>query len=103
MRMEIIHYAGENLEGILKDGITIIDFYAKWCGPCNRLAEDLEELASERKEGKILKINVDEYDEVAQKYGVMSIPSIFVYKDGEEISHFIGYKDKEEILEIIEK
>lgn len=86
----------EDLNEFIKEGITLVDFYADWCGPCKMLGSVLETM-----DLNIVKINTDTHQELSQKYGVMSIPTVYIYKDGEEKSKFIGFKSKEEITEII--
>ena len=93
----IKYLENESLTDLTKDGITLVDFYADWCGPCKMLGSVLETMD----DLKIVKINTDTYPELAQKYGVMSIPTVFIYKDGKEVNKFIGFKSKEEIKEII--
>ena len=85
-----------NLEELIKEGIVLVDFYADWCGPCKMLGTVLETM-----DLNVIKINTDKFPELAQKYGVMSIPTVYIYKDGIEKSKFIGFKSKEEIIEII--
>ena len=85
-----------NLEELIKEGIVLVDFYADWCGPCKMLGTVLETM-----DLNVIKINTDKFPELAQKYGVMSIPTVYIYKDGAEKSKFIGFKSKEEINEII--
>ena len=80
------------------EGIVIVDFFATWCGPCQMLSPILEELSNSY---KICKINVDENQELAMENGIMSIPTVFIYKDGKQINKFIGYKTKEEIEKLI--
>ena len=99
--MEIIHYDKQNLEELLKNDLVILDFYADWCGPCQMLSEDLEIIATERTAGLIVKINVDKHQNIATKYGVMSIPNIYIYKNNKELTHFVGYKSAEEINDLI--
>ena len=92
----IKYLENENLDDLIKEGIVLVDFYADWCGPCKMLSSVLESM-----DLNVVKINTDKFPELAQKFGVMSIPNVFVYKDGKEITKFIGFKSKEEINEII--
>ncbi len=85
-----------NLNELINDGIVLVDFYADWCGPCKMLGTVLETM-----DLNVIKVNTDKFPELAQKYGVMSIPTVYIYKDGVEQSKFIGFKSKEEINEII--
>lgn len=99
--MEIIHLQDEKLEDLKKEGNVLVDFYADWCGPCKMLGGVLESLSEERADLKIVKINVDQHQDIAGEYGVMSIPAVFLFKDGQETNRFIGYKTLEEIEEMI--
>lgn len=85
-----------DFENIIK-GKVLVDFYADWCGPCKRLAPILEELESI----DVLKVNVDSFDEISRRYGIMSIPTLILFENGEEIKKTIGFKTKEEIKEFI--
>lgn len=98
--MEIIHFKGTALEEVVGNDYTLVDFYADWCGPCKMLAPILEELKDEI---KIIKINVDENDEVAMKYGVMSIPTLVFFKEGKEVHKMVGFSNKEALLDIIKE
>lgn len=87
----------ENLSDLVSSGIHIVDFYADWCGPCKMLGSVLEQL-----EGiSIIKVNTDTHPELAQQFGVMSIPTIVFFKDGKEVKKEVGFKPKEEIEKII--
>lgn len=91
----------ENFDKEIKiDGIVIVDFFATWCGPCQMLSPILEELSTTY---KVCKVNVDENQELAREYGIMSIPTVFIYKDGKQINKFIGYKTKEEIEKLLKE
>lgn len=82
-------------------GTALIDFYADWCGPCKMLSPIIDEIASEREDITIGKINVDECQELAIKYGVMSIPTLIVIKDGKETERLVGLSTKDKILSVI--
>ena len=80
---------------------VLIDFYADWCGPCKMLSPTVDEVAEENDDIKVVKVNVDESQETAVKYQVMSIPTLVVIKNGNEINRSVGVIDKEEILSMI--
>lgn len=82
----------------IKEGIVLVDFYADWCGPCKMMGQVLEEM----KNVNILKVNTDEFDELSSKYGIMSIPTIILFKDGKEIAKNVGLLSKAELEEWIE-
>lgn len=84
----------EDFDAITKEEV-IVDFYADWCGPCKMMGTILEELD----ELNILKLNVDDFPDIARKFGVMSIPTLIKFKDGNEVKKVIGYRTKDELLE----
>ena len=93
----IKHLENENdFDTIIKSKI-LVDFYADWCGPCKMIGPILEELT----DIDVLKVNVDEFQDIANRYGVMSIPTLILFQDGNEKAKLIGLKSKEEIEEII--
>lgn len=81
-------------------GIVLVDFWADWCGPCKMLAPILEEVASETT-AKICKVNVDENGDLSGEYGIRSIPTMIVFKDGEKIDQIVGLRQKAELLDIL--
>ena len=83
------------------DKPVLVDFYADWCGPCRMLAPVLQDISSERSNVKIVKVNVDEAEKVAQRFGIMSIPTLMVFKDGKEVSKKVGLCSKDEIVDMI--
>ncbi len=85
---------------VLKSEKTVIlDFYADWCGPCKMQSPIIDKIAEERQDIKVGKINVDENQGLAEKYGIMSIPTIIIMKDGESVKQFIGLTPKKTIEE----
>jgi len=99
--MALIKYESGNLEEIGSTGYKIVDFYADWCGPCKMMASVLEDIANENPDVTIVKVNVDNQQTLAVKYGVMSIPTIYVYKDNELVEKFIGFRDRSDFDKII--
>ena len=105
---KVIHYAGENaveklLETVVsKEGVTVVDFFANWCGPCRALLPVLDEL-SEEVDYTITKVNVDDYQELAAFYGVRSIPTLVIFKDGKPVDTLVGGRGKETLKEEISK
>ena len=83
---------------------VLVDFWAAWCGPCRMVAPVLEEIAKDY-EGKIkvAKVNVDENSDTATRYGVMSIPTMMLFKNGEPVETIVGFRQKEALSEIIDK
>lgn len=102
---EIIEFKGEKFEEIVaSETPSIVDFWAPWCGPCRMIAPVLEEIAEEMKGSiKILKVNVDDYPGIAQKFGIMSIPTLLFFKNGENRGKIIGAVPKKEILKKIKE
>lgn len=89
-------------EVLRSDQPVLVDFYADWCGPCRMLAPVLEEIAREYEGGvKVGKVNVDEQMELAQKFDVSSIPLLVVFKDGQPVAKSLGYRPKEEIVNLL--
>lgn len=85
-------------------GVVLVDFYADWCGPCKMIAPVLEELAAEFDgRAKICKVDVDNNDELASKYGIRSIPTLIIFKNGQEAEKSVGFSSKEALKAKIEK
>lgn len=102
-KMEILKVTEGNFEEeVLKSNKTVlIDFYADWCGPCKMLSPIVEQVAGENPDVKVVKINVDEQQELAINYDVMSIPTLVVIKNGQEVNRSIGLIGKSEIINLI--
>lgn len=97
--MSAIVITKENFDSeVLKaEGTVLVDFWATWCGPCRMLSPIVDEVASERPDVKVGKINVDEQPELAQQFGIMSIPTLLVFKNGEKVQESVGLIPKEKV------
>lgn len=96
--MSVVKLNQENFDAAVKSGKALVDFYADWCGPCRMMAPILEAVASERADLTVAKVNVDESAELASRFGVMSIPTLVVLEDGEEIKRIVGARPKDALL-----
>ena len=101
--MEVLKITADNFKKeVLEERKTVlIDFYADWCGPCKMLAPVLEEIAKENTNTKFVKINVDDAQDLAMEYNVMSIPTLVVIKNGKEVNRVVGLVNKSELMGII--
>lgn len=101
--MDILKVTNENFEEeVLKSKKPVlVDFYADWCGPCKMLSPIVDQVAEENEDIKVVKVNVDNNQDLAMKYQVMSIPTLVVIKDGKEINRSVGLIDKTQILNMI--
>ncbi|MEF9877991.1 MAG: thioredoxin [Clostridia bacterium] len=88
-------------EVLKSEQTTLVDFYADWCGPCKMLSPIVDEIAQEQTGVKICKLNVDDAPEIAAKYGVMSIPTLIVFKKGEVASKTLGLQSKQNVLNLL--
>ncbi len=87
---------GQNLLEVVGQDVCIVDFYADWCGPCQKLGPILEQFTV-----NVLKVNVDDFPDLAQQYGIMSIPTLIFFKAGEQKQKIIGLRSKSEIEQIV--
>ena len=99
----IKYLKNENFADEIKEGIILVDFYADWCGPCKMLSPIIDEVAQENDDIKVVKVNVDESSDIALEYKVMSIPTLVVIKNGQEVARSIGVIDKSEIKNMLAK
>lgn len=102
--MDYITLNQQNFDEITSKGVVLVDFWATWCGPCKMMAPNVEEIATEYK-GKVTvgKVDVDECQELATRFGIMSIPTLIVFKDGEKKEVLVGYHLKMQIAQVLDK
>ena len=100
--MSIMHLTKDNFDSITSSGLVLVDFWATWCGPCRMLSPVVDEVAEERTDVKVGKVNVDEQMELAMRFQVSSIPMLVVFKDGKAVAKSVGYRPKSEIAAMVE-
>lgn len=98
----VIKVTDTNFDGVTNDGVSLVDFFAPWCGPCKAMSPIIEELAKEYPNVRIGKLDVDENPETSSKFGIKSIPTIILFKDGEVVSRKVGMSSKDQLKSIIE-
>ena len=99
--MAVIKVTKENFEEIIGGKTVLLDFYADWCGPCRMVAPIVEEISNERTDVTVAKINVDDEPELAQAFGIVSIPTLVVMKDGKVANQSAGARPKAQILAML--
>ena len=101
--MSVLHVTNQNFESVkASDKPVLLDFFATWCGPCRMLAPVIEELGEEHSEYVIGKVNVDEEPQLAEQFGVVSIPTLVVLRNGEIAAQSVGARPKAQILAMLE-
>ena len=101
--MAILHVNDNEFDReVLQDsGTVLVDFWATWCGPCRMLSPIVDEVAEERTDVKVGKVNVDEQPELASQFGVMSIPTLLVFRDGKLVNQAVGARPKAGVLALL--
>lgn len=97
--MGLIRYEND-FSSLIKDKKVVVDFYATWCGPCRMFGPVFEETSKEN-DFSFVKLDVDKYSDIARKYGVMSIPTIILFENGNEVKRFTGFMSKEEFVDFL--
>src|SRR5690606_26379072 len=102
--MAIVKGTDQNFKQEVSEGLVLVDFWAAWCGPCKMIAPVLEELDADMDDKvKIVKLDVDENQQTASEYGIMSIPTLLLMKNGETVDKVVGFRPKEALAELVEK
>lgn len=102
--MSVVHLNKENFDSNVQSGVALVDFWAPWCGPCKMLGPIIEELGNEF-DGRALvaKVDIDEESDLRDQFGVMSIPTIVLLKDGKEVTRLVGLQSKQVLAKMIEQ
>lgn len=94
----------DNFDNTVANGLVLVDFWATWCGPCKMLAPTIDAIATEYKDRVVVgKVDVDECEAIARRFGIMSIPTLFLFKDGEVVEKLVGYRLKMELEQLLNK
>ena len=96
--MEIIHLEKQNFKKLIQEPTILVDFYANWCGPCKMLSPILEKVSSGI---KVIKVDVDKFEKLSREYGIMSIPTVILFENGEEVKRNIGFMSQEQVEKFI--
>lgn len=98
------HITGDEFPALIQDGVTLVDFWAEWCVPCHAIAPAIEELARNYGDrATIAKMNVDDHPQVAGQLGIMGIPTVIIFKDGQEFKRFVGVQTYNRLASALEQ
>lgn len=92
----------QEFDNAIQNGVVVVDFFATWCGPCKMLSPIFEELEEELKEVKFVKVDIDKNSDLVQKFKIVSVPTIKIFKDGKEVDTLVGFMPKEVLKNKIE-
>jgi thioredoxin 1 len=102
MDANVVYLDDSNFKNTIANGVTLVDFYADWCGPCRMIAPIIEELSAEfNGKAKIAKLDIEKAQEVTTEFQVTSIPTIILFKDGNEVKRIVGLRDKETLKGLV--
>ncbi len=99
---KIKNLGNKNFKSVIRRGITLVDFWAPWCGPCKVAAPILNDLAESEERITVAKVNVDKQQQLAQKYKVRNIPTLIMFRDGMEVRRYVGVKSKKFLMKEID-
>lgn len=99
--MSVIHLDKEDFNDIVSNGKVVVDFFATWCGPCKMLGPVFEKVSDEVNDVKFVKLDVDKFNDIAREYGVMSIPTLILFENGNELKRNVGFMSEDKLKDFI--
>lgn len=96
----MVYLKKNNLNELVKEGLHLVDFYAEWCGPCKMLTPVLESIEDKI---DVIKVDIDKFEDLTLEYRIMSVPTLVFFKDGEKVKELVGFRDEDELLEVIDE
>jgi thioredoxin 1 len=103
-KQKVMNLDAESFSGVLKEKVVLVDFWADWCSPCRMQSPILEQVANEAGERAVIaKVNVDKFPAISSKYGVRSIPTLLLFRNGNVIKQFVGVQQKQTLLNAIDR
>ena len=99
----LIHLEEQKFESVVATKLCLVDFYATWCGPCRMLAQEFELITETTDDFNIVKVDIDEFPELAQQFSIEVVPTMIVFKDGKPTETITGYRTKDELISIMQK
>jgi len=100
---DVVVLNSENFDQETSNGLVLVDFYADWCGPCKMLAPYVEQFAKESTDFKVYKVNVDEANDIANKFNIQTIPTLIIFKDGELLEQTSGFMTNDDLIAFTNK
>ena len=97
----VLNLSAKDFDEVVSKGTVLVDFHAVWCGPCRMQGPIVEEIAEENENVIVGKVNVDDEGEIAQRFGIVSIPTLLVFKNGELVKKFVGLQNKQTLLDAL--
>ena len=99
--MSVIHLDKEDFNDVISNGKVVVDFFATWCGPCKMLGPIFEKVSEDVNDVKFVKLDVDKFNDIAREYGVMSIPTLILFENGNELKRNVGFMSEDKLKEFI--